>query len=242
MSLPDYNRYFVAHQNSFTYKALDIMEAAGTDIIKGLDAFDAAGSALFRITVQGEMKAITIIPKIEILKLPVITAVLKDALAQSKLEIFNSKNLLPVVPLLIEHGADVSRSMQAAQENAGAMQRLLEITMNAKKIGLNQNLWANIGDLERAPKSGDPAKALLTVNGYTTYPMAYKVFGDWVVKMPPYIEYHGNNFVPADCSLAGQEQLNGMTLDMPLSNFRHDHDRARQRILGLQKIEFAQPK
>jgi hypothetical protein len=56
--------------------------------------------------------------------------------------------------------------------------------------------------------------------------------------MPPHISQSGNDYVPPDSQLMESGQLETLTMGIQLTEFKHDHHGARQRLLHMRKIEL----
>lgn len=233
----EHDQLFVVKSDSFLHHALNLMEDAGDKVLKSLWGLVDDGNAPFQITFEGNFRGLTAIPNSKREAIPMITPMLIHAFEAAGSEILkNKKHKYIVVPAIVTVGEDREEVLRKSQITEI---RLEAIAHNFGALGIESNWLHHVSKERPGAATENPDKAVLTINGKSFYPEAYKVFADWVIALPPHVPQCGNNYTPFDCRPVRSAEVKEMTIGIELSEYRHNHAEARKRIINLDKIELS---
>ncbi|MDE2030475.1 MAG: hypothetical protein KGI97_07940 [Alphaproteobacteria bacterium] len=244
---PNY-RYFVATPGGQTDRALRDMERAADEILAAFRDLDKLALPVEPVQIRAgaAFKGITMLPpeKSKNVRKDALEwhkALLRDwsANTDERETLGHGRAFLHSIPGFLKPERvptfDQFNEMQTA---------LYTIIDNVPELGLDPNIAGKIAEMSPKPpsKAALPEKAVLRVGeDIPIYPEAYKVFAEWVVKLPAVIEQRGNDYMPPDCTPLTPKALDEKTEHMVLESFRHEHAIARTRILGLPRFDVPTP-
>ncbi len=248
--MDDHFNYYVADSRGLTSQVLGDMEAAGTSVLASLEAIDLVRefAVPMKASFSNGLNAIVVVPLPSII--PHTPQFLADVARQFSVDCMdpaffeNPKIITGDVPIPMSARAKLSEILDKMPTALAALE---DIAKQIVRLGINPNLAVQIAgyaEVYNRPLQSNPQDAVLTLNGNSFYPEARKIWAHWVLKVPPRVTAAGveRGFVPPDCTpidfKAMQSMLTVASETLSFNDFAHNHQKARERILNLPKLDF----
>ena len=240
-------RYFRANPEGTSHNALSAMETAGTKILENFQKIDTFSHELelVQVTLNGEIKAFSCIPNSGVGKFS--RRKLRQQITDQLIAIFTryseelSKPDLFSIPIPALYVREGNRKLPIMEHAQALAPEITGIIANTKTLGLNPNIALKISEAIPTTNkfsNANPERAVLKISPYSFYLEARIAFSTWFIRLPPYIPLFHNDYAPPDCSRIDPKSLLEILDPMTFGEARCNHHIARNRILGLHRIEL----